>query len=1133
MRCVSCGQDNPKEMKFCTGCGASLAQLCPHCGAQNPPTARFCGQCATALDPGTAPDAIERADRKPSATIGTPTGGPAGAPPPQEAERRQLTIMFCDLVESTSLSGRLDPEELRRVLRDYHAMCSTIIRRYDGTVAQYLGDGLLVYFGYPRAHEDDAQRAVHTGVGIMEALDELNAKLTDELGVRLSLRLGIHTGMVVVGELGDESKREHLALGETPNVAARVQALAETGTVTITGTTFRLIEGFFECKDLGSHSLKGSSQPMRLYQVLHDSTARSRLEASDKTGFTPLVGRKQEIGLLFDRWEEVTEGVGQVVVLSGEAGVGKSRLVRILKEHVSGNPQAWLSSLQCSPYHQNSAFYPIIDMLERIVLQFSRNDTVRDRQAKLAGFLVQYGLPLPETLPLFAALLSVPLPEAYSPPTLSPERQKQEILTVLLTILLKRAAKQPLLLVVEDLHWIDPSTLELLNLIVDQGPTTGVLAVFTCRPDFDSPWTGRSYLTQVTLNRLTRRQVADMVARVAGGKVLPAELIEQIAVKTDGVPLFVEELTKMVLESGLLKDREGRYELSEPLPALAIPTTLHGSLMARLDRLATVKEVAQLAATLGREFTFELLKAVSPLEEKVLERELTQLVGAGLLYQQGVLPQASFIFKHSLIQEAAYQSLLKSKRQQYHRHIAEVLERQLTGMVDVQPELLAHHMTEAGLHERAVVCWQKAGEWAMQRSANVEAVSHLSTGRKLLNHLPPTPGRMQQELTLLLALGAALTVTKGWATPEAEDVYTRARALCQQEGDTGQLFPVLLALHRFYALRGELQGAHEVGEQLLRLARRADDPTLLLPAHVAHGYNCFFRGDLKLAREHLEQGMSFYDAQQHNFWISRWGEDPGIVGLGFGSLSLWSLGFPDKALAWSSEELALASKTTHPFSLAFSLWIAARLHQARREVEAVEERVKTLMEVSTEQGFLAWLGHGTILRGWALCMRGQGEEGIAQMQQGLAAELTAGANLHRTHYLALLAEAYGALGKHEDGLTTINDAIAIAAKTGEGYSEPELHRVKGVLLLQQSARDEREAEARFRQAIDLARGRSAKSLELRAATSLGRLWQSQGKTADAQRMLGETYAWFTDGFGTTDLQEAKALLEALAYPPAA
>ncbi len=696
MRCMSCGVENSRGMKFCTQCGASLVQRCPSCSAENPLDARFCGQCATAFAAATAPDPVQPPEPKPSAAAPTPAIAPAAARA-SEGERRQLTIMFCDLVDSTTLSGRLDPEELRRVLRDYQAMCASVIRRYDGTIAQYLGDGLLVYFGYPHAHEDDAQRAVHAGLGIVEGLEGLNATLQEQLGVRLSLRVTVHTGLVVVGELGDEGKREDLALGETPNLAARMQALAQADTVTITGPTFRLIEGLFECKDLGSHELKGISQPLQLYQVLHHSTARSRLEASGGARLTPLVGREQEIRLLLDRWEEVTEGVGQVVVLSGEAGVGKSRLLQVLKEHVSGNPRAWLTSFRCSPYHENSAFYPIIDTLERIVLEFGRDDTVEDRLAKIEGFLVQYGMSLPETVPLLAALLSVPLPERYPPLNLSPEKQKQKVLSVLLTMLLKRAARQPLLCIVEDLHWIDPSTLEFLNLIVDQGPMTSILAVFTCRPDFALPWTGRSHLTQVTLNRLTRRQVAEMVSRVAQGKALPAELIQQIAIKTDGVPLFVEELTKMVLESGLLKERDGHYELSEPLPALAIPTTLHGSLMARLDLLSTVKEVAQLAATLGREFTFELLKAVSPLEEDVLERELSQLMEAGLLYRQGVLQQATFIFKHALIQEAAYQSLLKTKRQQYHQHIADVLEGHFAGSADIKPELVAHHLTEAGL----------------------------------------------------------------------------------------------------------------------------------------------------------------------------------------------------------------------------------------------------------------------------------------------------------------------------------------------------------------------------------------------------------------------------------------------------
>jgi class 3 adenylate cyclase/predicted ATPase len=1127
MRCVSCGVENPKEMKFCTGCGASLAQRCPSCASENPPTAKFCGQCGTALGLGTAPDSFQPVDRNPPAGISTPSGGAAAARPPAEAERRQLTIMFCDLVGSTSLSERLDPEELRRVLRDYQAMCATIIRRYDGTVAQYLGDGLLMYFGYPRAHEDDAQRAVHAGVGIVEALDGLNTKLHEELGVRLSIRLGIHTGLVVVGELGDDSKREHLALGETPNVAARVQALAEIGTVTITGSTFRLIEGLFECKDLGSRVLKGISQPLRLYQVLHDSTGRSRLEVSDRTSVTPLVGRKQEMGLLLDRWEEVTEGVGQVVVLSGEAGVGKSRLLRILKEDVSRNPQAWLTSLRCSPYHQNSAFYPIIDMFEHVVLQFSRNDTVQDRQEKLEGLLVQYGLSLPETLPLFAALLSVPLPERYSPLALTPERQKQEILTVLMTMLLKRAAKQPLLLVVEDLQWMDPSTLELLNLIVDQGPSTGILAVFTCRPDFNSPWTGRSHLTQVTLNRLTRRQVADMVARVAGGKILPAELIQQIAVKTDGVPLFVEELTKMVLESGLLKEHDDHYELSEPLPALAIPTTLHDSLMARLDRLATVKEVAQLAATLGREFTFELLKAVSPLEEKVLERELAQLMEAGLLYQQGVLPRANFIFKHALIQEAAYQSLLKSKRQQYHRHIAEVLERQLTGIIDTKPELLAHHYTEAGLTAPAIVYWVRAGQRAVERSANAEAIGHLGHALDLLSPQPETPERARQELAVQMLLAQALMATRGMAAPEVERAYARARELCEVVGHSDQLLLALGGLGTFYLVRGNVHAALETGEQCLDVAQRLDDPGLLLKAHAGQGTVLVFLGELESSRASLARGLRLAEAMTPSP-LDFGGRDAGVGCLAFDAWAACLLGSLDEAQASVAAALALAETRSHPFSRAFALSWAARLHQFRREERRCREQAETAIGLATEYGFTQWRVIAMMLLGSALAGEGRGDEGIDQLREGLAAWRAMGAELLRPYFLALLAEAYWRMGRADEGLATVVEALSLVERTGERMYEAELHRLQGELLRarESGAAAIEAAGACFQRALAAARRQGARALELRAAMSLSRLLEHAdgGAREEARRALAEVYATFTTGFDTADLREARALL---------
>src|SRR5215813_11403122 len=695
-------------------------------------------------------------------------------PHPPEAERRQLTVLFCDLVDSTVLASQLDPEDLREVVRAYQEVCAKVIARFEGHIAQYLGDGLLVYFGYPLAHEDDAQRGVRAGLGMIEAVGQLNTRLAQDglrpaptqsrqRGVRLAVRLGIHTGLVVVGEIGSGTRQEQLALGETPNLAARLQSIAAPNTLVISAATLQLLGGFFTYQSLGTFLLKGLAQPIEVYRVLYESMARSRLEAASSNGLTPLVGREQEIGLLLERWAQVTDGLGQVVLLSGEAGIGKSRLVQVLKENVASEPQAWLTPCQCSPYYQHTALYPLIDLLERVTLRFDREESPQQKLNKLEGFVVQYGLPLAETVPLLAALLSLPLPADYAPLTVSPEQQKQQTLQALLTILLKIAAQQPVLFVMEDLHWVDSSTLELLSLLVDQGPTARILALFTFRPDFSPPWAGRSHLTQVTVNRLPRRQAVEVVRQVAHGKALPTEVVEQVVAKTDGVPLFVEELTKMVLESGLLQEREDRYELTGPLPPLAIPTTLHDSLMARLDRLAAAKAMAQLGATLGRAFSYELLQAVSPWDEGLVQQGLHQLVEAEFLYQRGVPPQATYTFKHALIQDAAYQSLLRSTRQQYHQRIAQALEAQFPEIVETQPELVAQHYTTAGCAEQAILYWQRAGQHASRRSANVEAISHCTTGIELLTSLPETPEHTQQALSLHIALGAALLRTKGQA----------------------------------------------------------------------------------------------------------------------------------------------------------------------------------------------------------------------------------------------------------------------------------------------------------------------------------------------------------------------------------
>jgi predicted ATPase/class 3 adenylate cyclase len=726
--------------------------------------------------------------------------------------------MFCDLVGSTALSTQLDPEELREVILAYRGMCASVIHRFDGYLAKYIGDGLLVYFGYPVAHEDDAQRAVRVGLGIVGALQELSLPRV-RLPRPLQVRIGIHTGLVVAGEMGVGDQPEPLAIvGETPNAAARIQGLAEANTVLVSAATSRLIDGTFECQPFGSHLLKGIATPVAVYHVLSERHNLSPL--ASKTTLTPLVGREQEVGLLVDRWEQVKEGRGQVVLLSGEPGIGKSRLAYTLREHVTAEGSLLFES-RCSPYFQHSAFYPLIEGLQRTLL-LSRFDTDSEKVAALERALTLYNQQ--ENLPLFTALLSLPPPAHYPALTLTPQKQKERTLQALAELFMAQAERQATVVVWEDLHWVDPSSLEFLSMLIEQIPTTKLLLLLTFRSEFAPGWKPRSHLAQLVLNRLGKQQVEVMITRVTGERPLPAAVVAQIITKTDGVPLFVEELTKTVLESVESTGSIGSV-------GSAIPTTLQDSLMARLDRLGTAKEIAQLGATIGREFSYELLQAISPLAEEILQNGLKQLVETELVYQRGLVPRAHYLFKHALIQETAYQSLLKSMRQRYHQQIAQVLDQRFPETKETQPELLAHHYTEAGFSEQAIPYWQQAGQRATARSAHVEAISHLTKGLELLKTLPETPERSSQELALQLVFYDALIAIKGVMAPEVEKTILRAQELCRQLGETPQLFPMLWRLCIWYANRGEQHTALALAEQMMRLAQSVQDPYLLSVAH--------------------------------------------------------------------------------------------------------------------------------------------------------------------------------------------------------------------------------------------------------------------------------------------------------------
>jgi class 3 adenylate cyclase/tetratricopeptide (TPR) repeat protein len=1026
--------------------------------------------------------------------------------------------MFCDMVGSSALSTRLDPEEQRDIVSAFQACCANEVKRLGGMVAQYLGDGVLAFFGYPVAHEDDAERAVRGGLAILHAVGML--KLASS--VTLQARIGISTGVVVVGDLVCEGvTQENAAIGETTNLAARLQTLAEPNTIVISSETHRLVGALFEYRDLGHVSAKGFADGVHARQVIGASKVESRFEARHQGANSPLLGREEDLDLLLRRWEQAKRGEGRVVLLTGEAGIGKSRLTRVLQERLTREPHT-RSIYHCSPYHQDSALHPIIEQLQRAA-SIDRMDNAETKLDKLETLLSQSSENLAEDMPLFAALLSVRGGYRYPLPNLTPQRLRERTLAALLAHLKRLAARQPVLMVFEDLHWIDPTSLELLSLVVDQVRGQPLLLLATSRPEFIPPWPSHRHISNVVLTRLDRKEGEALVAGVTGGKSLPPEVLDQIVARTDGVPLFIEELTKTVLESGLLREADDHYELAGPLPLLAIPSSLHASLLARLDRLASAKDVAQIGAAIGREFSYALIAAVSSLPVNDLHTAITQLVNAELIFQRGTPPAAQYIFKHALLQDAAYASLVRSRRTQFHAQIARALEERFPDVLANQPEMLAHHLTEAGFIDRAIDYWREAGKHALSRSANIEAIKHLTRAIKLNSLLPHSAERDRKELAINLTLGPAFMSIRGYAAPETEQVFSRARDLLGSSEDPVEQMTVLNGLWMLRIGRREFTIALGIAQQMLAIATRHEHATALAYANRCMGQTLWIMGALEGARQHFQRTLDLLAAAGGTLTSLA----PGIgndhaVALSGLARTLWLLGYSDQAAARARDAVACARAigNASAISAAISMFWQGVLAGYGPDAERAATHIEETLIHCVAHNFTDWEHQARFQQGALIARKNNPHRGIEIMRAATAEAERMG--MYRTLHFGQLAAAHASLGQNEVALSLVGEAIQEADKTSERAFEAELHRLHGDLLLKLGKKSE--GENILQRALTVARQQQARFLELRAATTLAQHWHDEGRHVDARYLLEPVYAWFTEGFDTPDLRNARALL---------
>jgi class 3 adenylate cyclase/DNA-binding response OmpR family regulator/predicted ATPase len=1040
------------------------------------------------------------------------TPGQGSAAPHSEPQRRQLTVLACRLVGSTALAVNLDPEDFGDTIRRFQDICTSVITHWGGAVLNFVGDEILASFGYPKGHEDDAERAVHAGLALVERIGELRSQSGDALQVRV----GIATGLVLVGE-------NQPAIGDAVVMAARLRNIAPANSVTVTASTRKLLGDLFVYADSKSEEVLG---PEATYQVTGKQALEMRFLAGQTAKLTQFVGRQHELQQMSALWERAKAGKGQVALLCGEPGIGKSRVTKSWSNLIADEPHI-LIRYQCSPHHTNSAFYPVINQLERAA-HFEREDTPDLKLRKLGAVLSQAGAATTADARLYAALLSIPADKFNSSPVLTPQRQRELTIAALLRQLRDLALTRPVVIVVADAHWMDSSTLELLSRCIASIKAARVFVLINFRPEFFPPWLDQSHATMLTLNRLAREQIEAIILDVAGNKELPRDLQEQIISKSDGVPLFAEELTKTVIESGLLQDAGDRYVAVGPLPPLAVPTTLLGSLTARLDRLGEIREIAQIGAAIGREFSYRLLAAIAPVSGPSLQTALAHLAASDLIFVRGEPPDSTYIFKHALVQDAAYATMVRNKCQQLHSRIADALTQGFPETVETQPELMAHHLAQAGLTERAVDYFRKAARRAIERSANAEAIGHLTRALEILESLPENPERERLALEFEVMLGQAMIAGRGYAAPETRKVLLRAKARFEDLTDPSQKFAILYGIWAGHYVGGEVSKQTDAAMEFLAAAERYKDTAALCIAHRMLGTTCVTKGQFATGLHHLQQARALYDSTHHSRYRYQYGQDIGAAALCYLSWALWHLGHVDQASEVATEAVKWAEQLSHPHTLVYTIChVRAFIDLFRRRHEDTRSYATMVVSLSTENGLSHWVNCGRILEGWAEICQGELDGGIESLRAGIAAWHKRGARLWLPFFLTLEAEAYAKAGRGDAALVVIEEALTIAKDTGERWAMAEVLRVKAHLLQAVAGAETKEIETILLSSLEIARAQQARCWELRAACDLARLWQAQGRGREGLKLVQAIYEQFTEGFDTADLREAKGLLQDL------